>query len=111
MERTIEVDLLRIIAGHNDLFGGIAWGDEDRIRRTITDTLPVRVGDNSVFRSPREYSTRPNARIEPDRVLRSIEPEGINDETELLKPYQYNRGSQGWLGGVVFRPVYGGRRP
>ena len=104
----VELDLLsNIIAEFNDLFGGIAWGDEDRIRRTITETLPARVGENAAFRNAREHSDRQNARIELDRVLGSVVTERMNDETELFKQFMDNRDFRQWLGRVVFRLAYG----
>lgn len=71
----------------------------------------LRVGDNTAFRNARQHSGRPNARIEPGRVPASIGTEGMNDEADLLKLYQDNPDSQGWLGGVVFRLVCWGRIP
>ena len=41
----VEIDRLsEIIRQFNELFGGIDWADEDRVRQMIIETIPAMVG-------------------------------------------------------------------
>ena len=106
----IELDLLsNIIAEFNDLFGGIAWQDGDRVRRMITETIPAKVAEDTAFRNARDNSDRENARIEHDRALGRVVTSIMQDDTELFRQFMDNRDFRRWLGGVVFRLAYEGQ--
>ena len=81
----VEVDRLSVIIEQfNDLFGGIDWADEDRVRQMITVDIPGMVAEDTAFRNARENSDRENARIEHDRVLRRVMMGIMKDDTELF---------------------------
>ena len=105
----VEVDRLSVIIEQfNDLFGGIDWADEDRVRQMITVDIPGMVGEDTAFRNARENSDRENARIEHDRVLRRVMMGIMKDDTELFKQFMDNEDFKRWLGGVVFEVAYEG---
>ena len=105
----VEVDRLSVIIEQfNDLFGGIDWADEDRVRQMITVDIPGMVAEDTAFRNARENSDRENARIEHDRVLRRVMMGIMKDDTELFKQFMDNEDFKRWLGGVVFEVAYEG---
>ena len=105
----VEIDRLSaIIEQFNDLFGGIDWADEDRVRQMITVDIPGMVAEDTAFRNARENSDRENARIEHDRVLRRVMMGIMKDDTELFKQFMDNEDFKRWLGGVVFDVAYEG---
>ena len=103
----VEIDRLSaIIEQFNDLFGGIDWADEDRVRQMITVDIPGMVAEDTAFQNARENSDRENARIEHDRVLRRVMMGIMKDDTELFKQFMDNEDFKRWLGGVVFEVAY-----
>ena len=105
----VEVDRLSVIIDQfNDLFGGIDWADEDRVRQMITVDIPAMVAEDTAFRNARENSDRENARIEHDKALGRVMTSIMKDDTELFKQFVDNEGFRRWLGGVVFEVAYGG---
>ena len=50
-----------IIEQFNELFGGVDWADEDRVRQMITETIPAMVAEDTAFKNARENSDRENA--------------------------------------------------
>ena len=105
----VEVDRLSvIIAEFNDLFGGVDWADEDRVRQMITVDIPVMVAEDTAFRNARENSDRENARIEHDKALGRVMTSIMKDDTELFRQFVDNEGFRRWLGGVVFEVAYEG---
>ena len=105
----VEVDRLSVIIEQfNDLFGGIDWADEDRVRQMITVDIPGMVAEDTAFRNARENSDRENARIEHDRVLRRVMMGIMKDDTELFRQFMDNEDFKRWLGGVVFEVAYEG---
>ena len=106
----VEVDRLSVIIDQfNDLFGGIDWADEDRVRQMITVDIPGMVAEDTAFRNARENSDRENARIEHDKALGRVMTGIMKDDTELFRQFVDNEGFRRWLGGVVFEVAYGDR--
>ncbi len=105
----VEIDRLSVIIEQfNELFGGIDWADEDRVRQMITETIPAMVAEDTAFKNARENSDRENARIEHDRVLRRVMMGIMKDDTELFRQFADNPDFKRWLGGVVFEVAYEG---
>ena len=105
----LEVDRLSvIIAEFNDLFGGIDWADEDRVRQMITETIPAMVAEDTAFKNARENSDRENARVEHDKALGRVMTSIMRDDTELFRQFVDNPDFKRWLGGVVFEVAYEG---
>ena len=68
----IETDRLSaIIKEFNDLFGGIEWGDPDRVIRTATVDIPDAVAKDTRFENARQNSDSENARVESDKASSS----------------------------------------
>ena len=106
----VEIDRLSVIIDQfNDLFGGIDWADEDRVRQMITVDIPGMVAEDTAFRNARENSDRENARIEHDKALGRVMTSIMRDDTELFKQFVDNEDFRRWLGGVVFDVAYQGR--
>ena len=105
--REPELDRLsNIIAAFNDLFGDIAWEDNDRVRRLITEEIPSRVAVDTAFRNARENSDKENARIEHDRALVRVMTSVMKDDTELFKQFVDNEGFRRWMSDTVFGLAY-----
>ena len=102
-----ELDLLsNIISTFNDLFGDIAWEDNDRVRQLITQDIPARVAVDTAFRNARENSDKENARIEHDRALQRVMTAVMKDDTELFKQFVDNEGFRRWMSDTVFGLAY-----
>ena len=102
-----ELDRLsNIIATFNDLFGDIAWEDNHRVRRLITEEIPSRVAVDTAFRNARENSDKENARIEHDRALLRVMTAVMKDDTELFKQFMDNEGFKRWMSDTVFGLAY-----
>ena len=98
-----ELDKLsNIIREFNDLFGGIAWKDPDRVLKTITNDIPERVGADSAFRNARAHSDRENVRIEHDRALMNVMTSMVKDDTQLFKQFMDNPDFKRWMTNKVF---------
>ena len=105
----VEIDRLSVIIEQfNELFGGIDWVDEDRVRQMITETIPAMVAEDTAFKNARENSDRENARIEHDKALGRVMTSIMRDDTELFKQFVDNEDFKRWLGGVVFEVAYEG---
>ena len=101
--------LSSIIAEFNDLFGGIEWQDDDRVRRMITETIPARVVKDTAFRNARDNSDPENARIEHDRALRRVMTAIMQDDTQLYKAFVDDADFGRWVSDSVFRLAYEGQ--
>ena len=105
----VEIDRLSVIIEQfNDLFGGVDWADEDRVRQMITVDIPGMVAEDTAFRNARENSDRENARVEHDKALGRVMTSIMKDDTELFKQFVDNPDFKRWLGGVVFEVAYEG---
>ena len=105
----VEIDRLSVIIEQfNELFGGIDWADEDRVRQMIIETIPAMVAEDTAFKNARENSDRENARIEHDKALGRVMTSIMKDDTELFRQFMDNPDFKRWLGGVVFGVAYEG---
>ena len=99
----VEMDRLSVIIGQfNDLFGDIAWADDDRVHKMITETIPAQVAADKAFKNARKNSDKENTRIEHDKVLQRVMMAIMKDDTELFKQFTDNDGFKRWLGDTVF---------
>ncbi len=94
--------LSNILHEFNDLFGDIPWEDRDRVGKMITETIPSQVAANIAFQNARQNSDRNNARIEHDRVLRSIVTSMVQDDAQLFKQFFDNEDFRRWMTATVF---------
>ena len=94
--------LSNIISQFNDLFGNIAWEDEDRIRRLITETIPERVATDAAYLNARKHSDEENARIEFNRALTQAMNSIIKDDHQLYKQFMDNDSFRRWMTDNVF---------
>ena len=96
----VEIDRLSVIIEQfNDLFGGVDWADEDRVRQMITETIPAMVAEDTAFKNARENSDRENARVEHDKALGRVMTSIMRDDTELFRQFADNPDFKRWLGG------------
>ena len=102
-----EIDHLSVILSEfNDLFGGIAWQDGDRVRRLITEEIPAQVEKDAAYVNARQNSDSENARIEHDKALGRVMTAIMRDDTELFRQFMDNLEFRRWLGGAVFDLTY-----
>ena len=111
-----ELDRLsNILRSFNDLFGDIEWKDTDRIKKVISEEIPVRVSADIAYQNAMQYSDRQNARIEHDKALQRVILDLFSDHAELFKQYQDNDSFKRKLGEAVFAETYAqgatGNRP
>ena len=103
-----EIDRLsHILQTFNEMFGNIEFGDEDRVRRLITEEIPARVAADEAYRNARKNSDRQNARIEHDKALGRVMTAIVNDDVELFKQFMDNPTFKRWLADTVFGLTYG----
>ena len=103
----IETDRLSaIIEEFNDLFGGIEWGDRDRINRTVTVDIPAAVAKDAKFENARQNSDRENARVESDKATERAVLGMVQDNTQLFKLFADNPDFRRWLADTAFRLAY-----
>ena len=102
-----ELDRLsNIIRNFNELFGGIEWSDEDRVRKLITEEIPISVAADTSYQNARLNSDRQNARIECDNALSHVITGLLRDDTELFKQFMDNDSFRHWLQESVFNLTY-----
>ena len=98
-----ELDRLsNIVNQFNDLFGDIAWEDNDRVQRLITEEIPSRVADDTAFRNARRHSDRQNTRIEHDKALLRVMTSMMKDDNQIFKQFMDNDGFKRWMADTVF---------
>ena len=98
--------LSNIIKNFNERFGGIEWNDEDRVRKLITEEIPVSVAADTSYRNASLNSDRQNARIECDNALSRVITGLLTDDTELFKQFMDNDSFRNWLQETVFTLTY-----
>ena len=98
--------LSNIIRVFNEHFGDIAWEDEDRVRKMITETIPAQVANDEKFRNARQNSDAQNARIEHDKALVRVMMSLMKDDAELFKQFTDNEGFKRWMTDTVFELAY-----
>ena len=98
-----ELDRLsNIVNQFNDLFGDIAWEDNDGVQRLITEEIPSRVADDTAFRNAKRHSDPQNTRIEHDRALLRVMTSMMKDDNQLFKQFMDNDGFKRWMADTVF---------
>jgi type I restriction enzyme, R subunit len=103
-----ELDRLsNILLTFNDQFGNIAWTDEDRVNRLITEEIPARVSADAAYQNARQNSDRDNARIEHDKALARVMTALLRDDTQLFKQFSDNASFKRWLTDTIFSLTYG----
>ncbi|MYA40707.1 MAG: type I restriction endonuclease subunit R [Gemmatimonadetes bacterium] len=103
----IETDRLSaIIDEFNDLFGGIEWGDPDRVVRTATEDIPAAVAKDAKFKNARRNSDRENARVESDKATERAVLDMIQDDTRLFQRFSDDADFRRWLSDTAFRLAY-----
>ena len=103
----IETDRLSaIIEEFNDLFGGIEWGDPDRVVRTATEDIPAAVAKDAKFQNARRNSDRENARVESDKATERAVLDMIQDDTRLFQRFSDDLDFKRWLMRTAFRLAY-----
>ncbi len=103
----IEIDRLSaIIREFNDLFGGIEWGDPDRVVRMSTEDIPATVAKDDKFRNARRNSDRDNARVESDKATERAMFGIMNDDARFYKEFSDNPDFRRWVMQTAFRLAY-----
>lgn len=98
--------LSNILREFNDRFGNIAWQDQDKIEKIITEELPAMVAEDRAYQNAKVNSDRQNARIEHDRALERAMTGLLADHTELFKQFSDNGSFRRWLLESSFRATY-----
>ncbi len=98
--------LSAIVEEFNDLFGGIEWGDRDRINRTVTVDIPAAVAKDAGFENARQNSDRENARVESDKATERAVLGVVRDNTQLFKLFADNPDFRRCLADTAFRLAY-----
>ena len=99
-----DIDLLsNILKTFNDLFGNIEWTDGDRVRRLITEEIPLKVAADNAYLNARKHSDKQNARIEHDKALARVMTAVLKDDTELFKQFSDNESFRKVDGGYYLR--------
>jgi type I restriction enzyme, R subunit len=102
-----ELDRLsNILKTFNDQFGNIAWSDEDRVHKLITEEIPARVAADTAFQNASKHSDKQNARIEHDKALSRVLIGLMKDDTELFKQFSDNPEFKRWLADTIFSVTY-----
>ena len=103
-----EIDKLsNILKTFNDLFGNIEWKDADKIRKVITEEIPVRVAQDRAYRNAQAANAdRETAKLEHDIALERVVQDLLSDHTELFKQFSDNLGFKRWLTDTVFAMTY-----
>ena len=102
-----DIDLLsNILKTFNDLFGNIEWTDGDRVRRLITEEIPLKVAADNAYQNARKHSDKQNARIEHDKALARVMTAVLKDDTELFKQFSDNESFRKWMADTIFALTY-----
>ena len=98
--------LSEIVRQFNDLFGNIAWLNQDKIEKVIIEELPDKVLADPAYQNAIKNSDRQNARVEHDRVLQQTIANMVSDHSELYRQFEENSSFKQWLGDLVFGVTY-----
>jgi type I restriction enzyme, R subunit len=102
-----ELDRLsNILKAFNDQFGGIEWGDRDRIAKKITEEIPSRVAADPAYQNAMRNSDKQNARIEHDKALARVVTSMLKDDTDLFKHFMDNESFRRFVTDTVFGLTY-----
>jgi type I restriction enzyme R subunit len=102
-----ELDILsNIIKAFNDQFGNIDWKDAEKIRKVISEEIPVKVTADKAYQNAMKNSDKQNARIEHDEALQQVIVDLLTDHTELFKQFVENPSFKKWLSDSIFSVTY-----
>src|SRR5262249_39641273 len=102
-----ELDLLSsILKAFNDQFGNIAWTDNDRVRKLVTEEIPAKVSADKAYQNAKKNSDKQNARIEHDKALKRVMTTILKDDAELYKQFSDNPDFRRWLTDMTFSMTY-----
>lgn len=102
-----DVDVLsNILKTFNELFGNIEWADGDRVRRLISEEIPLKVVADTAYQNAQKHSDKQNARIEHDKALKRAMTSVLEDDTQLFKQNSDNESFRRWLSDSTFTLTY-----
>jgi type I restriction enzyme R subunit len=102
-----ELDRLSsILKSFNDQFGNVAWTDNDRVLRLVTEDIPERVSADKAYQNAKKNSDKQNAKIEHDKALKRVMTAVLKDDAELYKQFSDNPDFRRWLTDMVFLKTY-----
>jgi type I restriction enzyme R subunit len=102
-----ELDLLSsILRNFNDQYGNIAWADDDRVKKLITEDIPAKVAADEAYQNARANGDAQNARVEHDKALARVMMGVLKDDTQLFKMFSDDPDFKRWLSDMVFRMTY-----
>jgi type I restriction enzyme R subunit len=102
-----ELDRLSsILKSFNDQFGNIAWTDNDRIRKLVTEEIPAKVSADKAYQNAKKNSDKQNARVEHDKALKRVMTAVLKDDAELYKQFSDNPDFRRWLTDMIFSMTY-----
>jgi type I restriction enzyme, R subunit len=106
-KREAELDRLSaIVRSFNEQYGDIAWTDQDRVRRLLTEDIPNRVAADQAYQFARKNSDAQNARIEHNLALRKVMGGVLQDDTELYRRFTEDPGFRRFVEDMVFNLTY-----
>ena len=101
-----EMDSLsNILKEFHDIFGGIEWTDEDKVKKQIAD-LPGIVSQNETYQNAMRYSDKENAREESDKATLAAILSTMSTGIELYKQINSNESLKRWVFNMVFNETY-----
>jgi type I restriction enzyme R subunit len=102
-----ELDRLsNILKSFNDQFGNVAWSDNDRVRKLVTEEIPAKVAADKAYQNARKNSDKQNAKIEHDKALKRVMTAVLKDDSELYKQFSDNPDFRRWMTDMVFSMTY-----
>jgi type I restriction enzyme R subunit len=102
-----ELDRLSsIVKAFNDQFGNVAWTDNDRVRKLVTEEIPAKVSADKAYQNAKKNSDKQNARIEHDKALKRVMTAVLKDDAELYRQFSDNPDFRRWLTDMVFAMTY-----
>lgn len=103
-----EFDLLsNIIKSFNDQFGNIAWDDEDRLRKTMSELRSTIQGNEAFKNAKASRQNEQTIRIAHDDALKVAMLGLMKDHTKLYKLYANNSDFKRALADALFRMAMG----
>ena len=88
-----------------DIFGGIEWTDEDKIKKQVAE-LPDVVSKDETYQNAMKFSDKQNARAESDRATTAAILATMSSGIELYKAVQSNDSFRKWILDMVFNATY-----
>ncbi len=102
-----ELDRLsNILKSFNEQFGNVLWTDGDRIRKLVTEEIPIKVAADKAYRNAVKNSDKQNAKIEHDKALRRVMTAVLKDDSELYRQFSDNPDFRRWMTDTVLSLTY-----